>query len=49
MEPALIGAVIIACCFAAGTFRDDQSKKRTGTPSRPSLLARLKDRRSDRR
>lgn len=27
MEPALMGAIIIACCFAAGVFSDSPKKR----------------------
>ncbi|MBM6941861.1 MULTISPECIES: hypothetical protein [Collinsella] len=40
MEPALMGALIIACCFAAGTFGGGASRKRRDTESKPSASDR---------
>lgn len=42
MDPALMGIVIIACCFAAGTF-SSSTKRRTGDNStaRSNPLVRI--------
>lgn len=40
MEPALMGALIIACCFAAGTFGGEASRKRRDTESKQAASDR---------
>lgn len=46
MDPALMGAIIIACCFAAGVFETGR-KKKTSAESHRNRHANAKETRDD--
>lgn len=48
MDPALMGAIIIACCFAAGVFETGR-KKKTSEKSHRNLHVDAKEARDDQR
>ena len=49
MDPALMGAIIIACCFAAGVFETGRKKNTSSKRSHRNLHVDAKEDRDDQR
>ncbi|WP_276867407.1 hypothetical protein [Enorma massiliensis] len=47
MDPALMGAIIIACCFAAGVFETGRKKNTSSKRSHRNLHVDAKEARDD--
>lgn len=47
MDAALMGAIVIACCFAAGVFEAGRKKNKTSEDSHRNRHASAKEARDD--